>query len=426
MKKIIALILVMLLAVTCMAGCGKKTASGEKVELLIGVPGGDGLTPLALIEEFQKNNPDIIVKTDEAPWGDFRSKLDMQLAGGTAPDVFITDSGHATSISYKGVVKDLSENIKKDLDTDDYISSLFALEDAEGHVYGIPHAINSTALFYNEELFDKAGLAYPDETWTWQDAIDAAKKLTGKTNQYGVADVYGLGIGSSITTGWLPVIMATGGTPVNKDRTKSNFDDPKTIEGVKKFEEIVKSGITPPLAWYTTQGSTAAAFYQGKLAMTIMQSNSAKSIISNKPDLRWNVSEIPLGWDGDRNTVYVPNVWMINSKSSEAEQEAAWKWLKFYLSEEAQLLIAEGGCKGGYPIHKKALEYCDSMEGAPANKSVFYKTLDETGTTLFENATWADWKAQADAVFKDLYNGMLTAEDAAKEIHKRVSKALKD
>ena len=425
MKKITAIILAMTLVLVCFAGCGKKDASTDgKVTLHIGLPSGDSLTPLEILEEFKAQNPDIEVTTDEAPWNNFRTKLNMQIGAKAEPDVYITDSGHATSIASKGVVLDISDKIKKDLDKDDYISSLFALSDSEGHVWGVPHAINSTALYYNEELFDKAGLEYPNETWTWQDVLDAAAKLTTKPNSQGVSDVYGLGMQSSMTLGWYPVVLATGGMPLNDERTKSNFDDPKTIEGVKKFEEIVKSGITPPLPWYTTQGGTAAAFYKGKLAMVILQSSAANSIPGNAPDLKWNVTNIPIGWDGERDTIFVPNVWVISERSSEAEQEAAWKWIKFYLSEETQVKLAEE-CRGGMPVHKKAFEYLDSKEGFPSNRAVFYNELDKTGVTLMENATWQEWKAEADLIFKDLYNGMITSDDAAKKLHEKVSGALK-
>lgn len=423
MKRITAIFLVLILTLICFSGCGKDSDNG-KVTLHIGVPGGASLTPMELIEEFKAANPDINVTTDEAPWNDFRTKLDMQLGGNNAPDVFITDSGHATSIASKGILMDLSGKIDENINKDDYISSLFALSDEDGKVWGVPHAINSQALYYNKEIFDKAGLEYPNENWTWDDMLEAAKTLTTKPDATGTSDVYGLGIGYSMTLGWYPVVLATGGSPLNDDRTESNFNDPKTIEGIKKFEEIVKSGVTPPLAWYTAKGGAAAAFYQGNLAMAILQSNSAAAIIENNPDLKFDVTNIPYGWDGDRNTVYVPNVWVVNGRSSKAEQEAAWKWLEFYLSEETQLKLAEK-CLGGYPVNKKALDLCSQTTGVPENKAVFYNSLDESGITLSENASWAVWSAEANEIFKDLYNGMINADEAAKRLHQKVSEALK-
>ena len=82
MKKLMALILAMTLIIVCFSGCGNKKENVDgKVTLHIGLPSGGDLTPLEILEEFKAQNPDIIVTTDEAPWSNFRSKLDMQLGG---------------------------------------------------------------------------------------------------------------------------------------------------------------------------------------------------------------------------------------------------------------------------------------------------------------------------------------------------------
>ena len=93
MKKIIALCIAAMMSVS-LASCGGNKDTGDgKVSIKIGVPNGDSLTPLSLIEEFKAENPDIEIELDEAPWNDFATKLTVQIAGGNAPDVCITDSG---------------------------------------------------------------------------------------------------------------------------------------------------------------------------------------------------------------------------------------------------------------------------------------------------------------------------------------------
>ncbi len=425
MKKIIALCMAAMMTLS-LAACGGKPTSGDaQVTIKIGAPNGDSLTPLSLIEKFKAENPDINVVIDEAPWNDFATKLTVQIAGGNAPDVFITDSGYTATLGAQGAAMDLSEKIKTDLNADDYISSLYAAKDGEGKVWGIPHGLNSIALYYNEEVFDKAGLSYPTDEWTFNDVFEAAKKLTTEKDATGASSVYGFGGTYSITTGWLPFILSTGGAPLDETKTKSNFLDEKSIEGIKKFEEFADSGVTPPIAWYSTQGGLEAAFYKGKIAMAFMNSAAANVINTNAPDVKYNVVSMPLGYDGNRNSIYVPNCWVINAKSDAAKQEAAWKWLKFYLSEESQLEISKE-LKGGYPIHKKAIEYCGTVEAKPSNREVFFKNLDATGVTLYENGTWSDWRAEVDRRIQQVYEGKLSAEEAVKEIDKAVSEVLAD
>lgn len=426
MKKIIVLILSLAILVTSFAGCSDNNKSNDgKVTLKIGVPQGDGLTPYELIERFKAENPDINVVLDESPWNDFKTKLKVQIAGGTAPDVYIMDSGYIATVGAQGAALDLKPFIERDLNADEYINALYSAEDSEGHVWAVPHGINSIALYYNEKIFDDAGMEYPTEDWTFEDMLQAAKKLTGKKQSNGASDVYGLGVGYSITDGWLPFVLASGGTPLNEDRTKSNFNDEKTIEGIRRFASLTQDEIAPPLPWITTKGGLQAAFYSGGLAMAIMNSASANTINKNKSDdFRYNVVSIPYGWDGNRYSVYVPNGWVINAKSDAKKQEAAWKWLKFYLSEESQMLLAEE-CRGGYPVKKSAIEYCSSVDYIPENREAFYKNIDEHGVTLFENDTWQEWVDAAMKEFKDLYNGVITPEQAAENLHKNISDILK-
>lgn len=423
MKRIIALILAMVTVFT-VVGCSNKKNNDGKVTLRIGVPNGNELTPYSLIEEFKKANPDIEVVLEEAPWGDFKTKLKMQIGGGNAPDVFIMDSGYTAALGGLGAALDLTEKIESDLNADEYIGALFAAKDGEGKVWGVPHGINSLALYYNEQIFDDAGIEYPDETWTYQEMIDTARKLTSEKNADGISEIYGFTGGYGITTGWLPFMLSTGGAPLNGDRTESNFSDPRTVEGMEKFATLTVEGIAPPMAWITQQGSIEAAFYKGKLAMAFMNSAAANLVNINAPEgFRYNVTSVPIGWDGEKNAIYVPNCWIINAKSDETVQDAAWEWIKFYLSEESQLKLAET-CPGGYPIKKSAVEYCATVDTAPKNRTAFIKDIDQYGVTLFENPTWEEWCPVVTEMAKDLYNGAIKADEAAVKIDAKLKDIL--
>ena len=63
----------------------------------------------------------------------------------------------------------------------------------DGKLYAIPSGVSTTLLFYNKDMFDAAGAAYPDESWTWNEYIETAKKLTRDTNSDGKIDVWGTG-----------------------------------------------------------------------------------------------------------------------------------------------------------------------------------------------------------------------------------------
>ncbi|MBQ4517338.1 MAG: extracellular solute-binding protein [Clostridia bacterium] len=425
MKKIICLMLVCIMAVS-FAGCGKtnETNGDGTVTLKLGLPGGKTVTNPEIVELFKSKHPNIKLEIDETPWSDFKKKLKMQVATSNAPTVFIMDSGYVAALGGMGAAVDLTDRVKRDLNPEEYSIALTAGQDAQGHLWGVPHDLNSVAIYYNKTLFDEANLPYPDENWTYEEMFEMAKKLTkdidgdGKTDQYGFCSL------NNITAGWLPFVTANGGVPLDETRTKSMFKDPKTVEGLRRYIEPVQTGISPGMEWTAANGGAIAAFYMGKVAMLMGLSSAIKNINANAAEgFEYDVQILPIGWDGERHCVYVPNYWTIFSRASEAEQDAAWEWIKFYLSEEAQMLVADEFL-AGYPIKHTALEYLNTKESAPANTKVFYQGVEEYGVTLFENKTFEEWRPKVDTITAQMFRGDVTFEEGIDEIDKQVSEAL--
>ncbi|MBR2878301.1 MAG: extracellular solute-binding protein, partial [Clostridia bacterium] len=159
MKKALCLILaaLMLFAVT---GCNNNTATGGTVKL--GMPGGASLTPQEIIDGFLAEYGEKYgnIEIEDTPWGEFQTKLNLGIASGTAPALYLMDSGYVADAGYSGANEDLKPLIDKDLNADEYVSALLAGTDKNGHVWGVPHAMNAAMIYYNKDLFDKKGVAY--------------------------------------------------------------------------------------------------------------------------------------------------------------------------------------------------------------------------------------------------------------------------
>ena len=416
MKKLLVLVMAIVLAFGAV-GCGDKSETiGEgEMTLKLGIPNGDTMTPLAILETFKKENPNIKVETDETPWSDFNTKLNMQISAGNAPDVFITDSGYAATLGGKGAAMNLAEKVEKDLNKDDFISAVTAIKGANGEVWSITHSLASEGVYYNKAIFDEYGVAYPEEDWTFEDMMEIAKKLTIDKDGDGTVDIYGLTSGSNITTGWLPYILAEGGAPLNEDKTESMFTDPKTIAGLNRYYDTVHNlKVSPTRTWIDANGNHGAVFYTGKAAMLIHLWGQSDVINKNAPEgFSYDAQMMPIGWSGERNCIYVPNQWVVYSKASDSSKEAAWLWIKHYLSEDSQNLIADSFGSIGFPVRKSALEKVSGMETVP---EAFFKGIDECGVTLFECPTWAEWRPKAEQAFLEMIKGVISPEDAAKRV----------
>ncbi len=403
MKKVICAALAALMVLTLLPGCQNDKGGEGVTELLIGIPGADGVT-VKLAENFKNANADKYkVTTDETAWGDFVQKIKLQfVAKNDVTPVFFTDSMQAMTFGAQGAVADLTEWADKELDKELYTSALTAITDTEGRLWGVPHGVNSVAVLYNKDVFDARGVAYPTEDWTWQDMLDMAKELTYDSDGDGEVDVYGIQYSYNITLGWLPFMAAVGVNPYKDDYRNSNLDDPKVKEAMEKYAQPINDGLRMPAADLAAYGGNQA-FADGKIAMNLVQYSVVNGINMNYPGLNYDAVIMPIGWNGERSCIYVPNTWQVYAGLDENVKAAALDWLKYFLSEEAQMLIAAEGT--GLPSMKTALDAVPAAQPVPANLDAFWKGIDEHGMTLLENPASATTRTFIDAMCNDIQNG---------------------
>lgn len=420
MKKILCAALAACTALTFFSGCQKSggntgESNAKKTELLLGLPGGDGGTPWEIVENFKAANADkYIVTEDTAAWGDFTQKLKLQFVSkNDVTPVFFTDSMQAMTFGAQGAVLDLADWVNNTLDTESYNAALFAISDKEGHLWGVPHGLNSIAMLYNKDIFDEKGIPYPTEDWTWQEMLDTAKKLTYDRDGDGKTDVYGINYTSNITQGWLPFMSAVGVSPYKNDFRDSNLNDPLVKEAMEKYAQPIRDGLLLPAAEIAADGGVEVSFTNGKLAMALVQSGSIAKVLKFKPDMNFDAQIMPIGWNGERTCIYVPNTWQVYAGVDDDVKEAALAWLEYYLSEEAQMIKANND--GTFPILQKALDSVTASGREPEHINVFYKGIDDHGLTLLENP--------ASYVTRTIVDDMTTKIQGGEDIDKSIAEA---
>ena len=235
LTKLMALGLVVVMGATAAVGCGSKD-SGSKTK--------DGKTKLTMalwdetqqkvmqkmIDKYEEENPNVTVETQLSTWSEYWTKLEASATGNDACDIMWMNILHVEEYVEAGILKDLSK-VGENLDMETNFPA--ALADGytiDGKLYAIPKDFDTNGLFYNKELFDKAGLAYPTDDWTMEDfwaaceALDAADLGEGV---YPTAVNYNSG-----QTNYNATIIANGGYVYNDDYTATGYSDPKTVEGI--------------------------------------------------------------------------------------------------------------------------------------------------------------------------------------------------
>jgi multiple sugar transport system substrate-binding protein len=400
---------------------GQTQTPDKQVKLTIGLPGSYEVTSKDIIDRFIETHPHIKVEIQEAPWGDFTSKIATQIAGNTMPDVWFQENATILGYGKRGVAEDLAPYIEKDLNASDYIEGLFSAKTPEGQVWGIPHGINPVGLAYNKAAFEAANVDLPTDDWTFADLIEASKKLTIKegsdTKQFGFIGSY------SITNGWFPWIKQAGGSALDESKTKSMINDAKSIEGLKQLRQGIEEGYFTNNDYVKANGGELEVFASGKGAMYFMQYSLQVDMNANFPDADWDTVKMPKAVDGNRYVPMVANSWLVSSRASDDAKGAAWEFLKFYLSDEAQNIVAASGST--LPVKQSAYESIVSSQTKPLNKKAFTEGIAEGGTTLDENASWAEWRILVQQeVNEAIVNQNKTVEEATADAHKKVQEVL--
>ncbi|MFD2671388.1 ABC transporter substrate-binding protein [Marinicrinis sediminis] len=349
-----------------------------------------------LIDKFMEKHPHITVETQSAPYGQFFQKLDTQIAANNAPDVWLSDGVFVMKYAQRGAVKDLTDWIEKDLNKDEYYGLDFN-KDADGRYWAIPQGIQIGVLFYNKELFDQAGVAYPDENMTWEDLKETAAKLTldssGNTadaSGFDAKNVQQFGLTFfSITEGWFSVLKSYGGGVLDESGMKSVVNSPENKQAMEWIVDGMNRGVlTDPLDLKGFQ-SSMAVFPSGSAAMRI--GIYARVLAANEAGLDYDVTVLPKGPDGKRFAPVIANSWVINNKVDGAQAEAAWEWIKYWATEDE--VQREWATLGEAVPVKKSVANSEVFLGAsekPANRQAFLDSFEFAGT-LDANAVWEEW-----------------------------------
>lgn len=375
-------------------------------ELMIGLPGAYEVTNETVVQNFIDMHPDLDVTVDSGPWGDYVTKINTQLAAGIAPDVWFQENAVILGNGAKGAAEDLASLIEADLDTDLYANSLFAAQSGD-NIWGVPHDVNNIALAYNKDLFDAADLDYPDDSWSYQDMYDAAVALTDGDNPSD--KTYGYLYQGSITTGWFPFGKAYGGMILNDDKTEAVLDD-AYWQGIEFAAQFVSEGLSPDSTLMGELGGPRVLFGNDRAGMMYVQFSVVRLLNEEFPDLNWDVSMIPMDFNGDRIVPTVTNSWMIYSRADQENKDNAWAFLQHYLGEESQDIIAAAATSIPDLISSQQV-LLDAVESPDLSA---YTDGLEFAVTLDENPSWNAWRGAVQTPSLDLTNGLVELDEDLK------------
>ncbi|WP_180270780.1 ABC transporter substrate-binding protein [Sporanaerobium hydrogeniformans] len=327
-----------------------------------------------LVAAYEKRNPTVKINVIEAPANDYSDKVAVMLAGNSDIDVvFIRDTASYTGYISKGQLEPLDSYITADTVDLSAYGGMCEQYGVDNQIYGLPYRKDIWMLFYNKDLFDQAGIAYPTDNMTLEQYRETAKKLTSGE---GSDKIYGA-LNNKWTQSVSNLAMFEG--------THSLLDGDYTF--LKPYYDTVlamQNEDQSTLEYSTIIASNihySGPFYNGQVAMMPMGSWFINNMLENTANgttaVNWDVAALP-SLNGDIGNKGVGAITPVSISSKSKNKDLAWDFVKFVTTEEGAQILAECGIMPAYSS-ESVLNTLTSIKGFPVHgKDLLLNTTDIT------------------------------------------------
>ncbi|MBE6072663.1 MAG: sugar ABC transporter substrate-binding protein [Clostridium butyricum] len=411
-KKIMCAVSTAILMSSLIGGCGSSAAKDSEGNATITYALWDknqeaGMKKIA--EAFEQKNPGIKVNVEVTPWDQYWTKLEAGASGNSMPDVFWMHSNQSYKYASNGILMDLSD---ANVDYSKFPKDLVDLYKVNDKNYAVPKDFDTIGLWYNKTLFDEAGIAYPDETWTWDNMLDAARKLTNESE-----GIYGFAAPLNLQEGIDNFIYQNGGQVFSDDKTKSAWDTPEVKEAVQWYVDLSLKEKVSPTQKQFAENTNTVFFESGKVAMYMAGSWMLGELAGNDyVKANCDVAVLPQGkkrasiYNGLGNAV----------AASTSHPEEAKKFVEFLGSEEANKLQAESGA--AIPAYEGTSEAWVKSNDK-FNLQCYVDMLDYAVIKPYSNET-IKWQTLQEATLNKAFSGEEDVSKVCDEVAKQVTEVL--
>jgi multiple sugar transport system substrate-binding protein len=330
-------VIVVLIVLSVMFASNPRRNNEEQVELVWWKTFQDREDMTSLIEDYQKANPNVIIKYSKKNIVDYEQELLNAIASGNSPDIFTIHNDwlpkHIDKMAPMPSTL-MTERQYKEAFVD--VAAADFIKDSQ--IYAIPLSVDVLAMYYNKDILGSAGIFTPPTTWP--EVVSAVQKITRLDNS-GNFTRSGIAMGASAninrSADLILLLMLQNGTRFyNESNTSATFDQQlrvndqsfnpgaTALDFYTQFARPSKKAYT----WNTKADNSVDAFAQGKLAMMLSYSYMLPTIKDKAPNLNWGVVAVPQV-DNTGLKVNFANYWGEGVSKTSTKQAYAWDFLKF-------------------------------------------------------------------------------------------------
>jgi len=316
-----------------------------------------------LIDAYRAMNPDVSIELINVPANEYGDKLSIMLSGGDDVDIISVKDipGYAGMVNRKQIIP-LDSMISADnWDLEQY-SGITDDISVDGSLYALPFRSDFWLMYYNKDIFDDAGLPYPDNDMTWDEYAELAKKVSAQSGE-GVDHIYGGHHHTWRSTVQLGTVQDGKNSIISTDYSymKPMYDriiDLQQSQAIMDYASLKVGNI-----------HYSSLFYNEQIAMLPMGSWFISTVISKhetgEATMDWGLTKFPHQPGAEAGTTAGTITSLAINKRSK-NQEAAWDFIKFYCGPEGAKVLAE---TGNFPAirNDEILEILSSKEGFPSD-----------------------------------------------------------
>lgn len=333
-KKMLSVLLCAVTAVSMLAGCGAKgsensggkSSSGENETLefwTIDLKATFGDFFNDIIQQYEKENPGVKINWTDIPYDDVQSKLVTAVAGGTAPDVVNLNTQMTLTLAGEGALVDLNKEATEE-QKNIYIKDLWNSAKIGDSVYAFPWYASPDIMFYNQELFDEAGMKVPA---TFEEALEASEEFYDKTGAYLFQP-----------DEFFNILYEENIDILNEKGTEAVFNTEKTADLLKKYKEYTDKGVVPKTNWGSWD-EALKLFESGKLAIVSSSGSSLSRIKDEAPNIYEKI-QVSTPLTGSTGLSRNPLMNLVVPEASE-NHEAAIKFANYVTNDDNQLAFCK-------------------------------------------------------------------------------------
>ena len=403
-----------------LVGCGGGNQSGAAADGNVNltfqiwdVAQRDGMQ--AMCDAYTAQHPNVKIEVQVTSWNEYWTKLEAAATSGQMPDIFWMHTNELLKYADNGMLADCSDIV----DTSKFSEvSLSNASGSDGTLYAVPKDKDTVGLVYNKEMFDAAGVSYPDESWTWDDLTDASQKIYDATGKYGYM-AYG-----DDQLGYWNFVYQNGGYILNEDKTQAGFTQPATAEAMKFYIGLQQYDWCPDQNYFA-ETAPGTAFFSEKGAMFFEGDWNILAELQNYPEMqgKWDVAVLPKApnpVNGDGRAT-ISNGLSYATAANNKNLDTVKDVLKFFGSEEGQRIQGESGA--AIPAYIGLEEtFLGVFEEYDINMQVFLDMFDYSIQSV-NNASRPEWKSKVNDELLKMYAGTVDIDTGLQNMQNIVDSA---